>query len=308
VVDEVRAFGPATVANLGAGFDILGVAVDGLGDVVTARRVAQRGVAPVEILRASVVLPTDPTKNVAGVAAAEVLRRSGAQFGVSLSLEKGLGVGTGLGSSAASAAAAAVAVNGLLDTPLTDLELVSACVEAEAVASGRHADNVAAAVLGGLVFVQGLDPLVVTSLPLPGDLYMALASPHLVVETRSARQVLPTEVPQRVAVEQMGRLGAFVAACYRGDLEALVGTMVDDIAAKHRYRLIPGAQAAVDHARSAGALGASLAGSGPSVFALCPTQSDAVRVGEGLVAEFARAGVDCSVHTSPLGAEGARIL
>ncbi len=308
MVDEVRAFGPATVANLGAGFDILGLSVEGLGDVVTASRTETQGVAPIEILETTAPLPRDPEKNVAGVAANEVLRRGQAGFGVRLRLHKGLGVGTGLGSSAASAAAAAVAVNALLETPLSKLDLVNACVEAEAVASGRHADNVAAAVMGGLVFVQRLAPLMVTSLPVPDGVYIALASPQIVVETRAARAVLPTEVPRDVAVTQMGRLGAFVAACYSGDLQRFADTMIDELAASHRYPLIPGAQGAVEWARRSGALGASLAGSGPTVFALCEGRAKAEEVAAGLVSEFADAGVECTLHISRIGAGGARTL
>ncbi len=306
--DEATAFGPATVANLGAGFDVLGMAVRGPGDTVRARRVSSRRVVLEKISGDDGRLPMDPQLNVAGVAAAEVLRRAQADFGVSLTLWKGLGIGTGLGSSAASAAAAALATNALLERPITTLDLIGACVEAERVASGAHADNVAAAIMGGFIAVEGIEPLRVHPIPAGKELYVALVSPQIEVSTREARSVLPGHVPLAVTVRQMGRLAGFVSALISGSSDGLMGTMRDELAAVERFGLVPGAAQAVAGALAAGALGSSLSGSGPSLFALCENLEVAHRCAEVMLSALSDEGTNATHFVSQAGAEGARLL
>ncbi|HEX9109259.1 MAG TPA: homoserine kinase, partial [Longimicrobiales bacterium] len=203
--EEVRVFAPASLSNLGPGFDVLGLALAAPGDIVLARRSAQPGV---RIVRASGGVPTDATRNTAGIAALATLLRAGMpDVGIELEVEKGMAIGTGLGSSAASAAAAATAVNLLLGSPLRKAELVGPCVQAEAAVSGRHGDNVSPALLGGLVLVRSLDPPDVLRIPVPEGLTVVVASPAFELPTKEARAALPSEVPLRSLVRSTANIG-----------------------------------------------------------------------------------------------------
>ena len=302
----MTAFAPATVANLGPGFDVLGLAIAGPGDRVVARRVEGQGVRLVQVVGDNGTLPRTAEDNTAGVAAAEVLRLAGIQAGVELELTKGLPIGSGMGSSAASAAAAAMAVNLLLGSPLRKPQLVGPCVEAEARVSGRHADNVAPALLGGLVLVRQLDPLDLVRLPLPDDLTVVVVTPQLSVSTRAARDCLAPDVPLAVAVANSANLAALVSACYSGDLALLARCVTDRIAQPARAKLIPGANQVMEAALEAGALGSSISGSGPSIFALCRSERSARDVAAAMLAAFARAGLDATEVVSPADCPGAR--
>ncbi|MCA9495103.1 MAG: homoserine kinase [Myxococcales bacterium] len=304
---RARAFGPATVANLAAGFDVLGLAVEGLGDEVEAVRVPEGGVRIAAITGDGGKLPLDAPSNTAGVAAAEVLRAAGAGFGVELSIHKGLPLGSGLGSSAASAVAAAVATQALLDEPLPVDVLVAACVEAEAVVSGRHADNVAPALLGGLVLVRSVEPLDLVRLPIPDGLQVVVVTPEMSLPTREARAVLPSTVPLPTLVAATANLGALVAACHQGDWGLLGRSLVDPVAGPAREPLIPGSSSAIAAARGAGALGAGISGAGPTLFALCGTGSSRA-VADAMVDAFASAGLIAKASVAPALGRGARVL
>jgi homoserine kinase len=304
----IRVRAPATVANLGPGFDVLGLAVAEPADVVTARLVAKTGVALMRIDGDGGRLPTAVDENTAGIAAQAVLRSAGSAHGVQLELEKGMPLGSGLGSSAASAAAAATAVNLLLGEPLGELDLVEACVEAEAAVSGRHADNVAPALLGGLILVRSTDPLDLVRLPIPGGLSVVVVTPEFELPTRRAREVLPDRVPLRDAVRNWANLAALVSAVHSGDI-ALLGRALDDvIVTPARMDLIPGCRQVIASARQAGALGSSISGAGPSVFALCDSREVAVTVSREMQQRFRDAGLESEVVISPADCPGARKL
>jgi homoserine kinase len=301
-----RAFAPATVANLGPGFDVLGLALAGAGDVVTARFDGASGVRIERIEGDGGALPLEASANTAGIAAERTLSRAGVAAGVALVVEKGLPLGSGLGSSAASAAAAAFAVNGLVGSPLRKAELIGPCLDAEAAVSGRHADNVAAAILGGLVLVRSIDPLDVVRLPIPEGLTMVVVTPRVVVGTRQARAVLPASIPLAAHVKGSGDLAALVAACFSGDLGLFARALNDEIATPARAPLIPGCDDVMRAARDAGALGASISGSGPSIFAVCRSERSARETAAAMVAAFTRAGVVATTLISPADAPGVR--
>jgi homoserine kinase len=305
----VRAFAPASIANLGPGFDVLGMAVEGRGDRVTARLV-DKGPLRIRAIRGDGgKLPLEVAKNTAGIAAFAALEKAGldpAQCGIELELDKGMPIGSGLGSSAASAAAAAVAVNHLVGAPLRRLELVGPCIEAEAVVSGRHADNVAPALLGGLLAVRSVDPLEVVRLPVPDGLLVVVCTPDFELATRLARQALPATVPLADMVHTAAHLASFVAACYAGDLGLLARSVADRVVEPARAALIPGAEEVVASARRCGALGSSIAGGGPSVFALCHSHVVAASVSDAMIAAFAGAGLQSTAFCSVAGAPGAR--
>ncbi len=306
-VDTILAFAPATVANVGPGFDVLGFAVAGLGDRVRA----SKGTAPGLSLTVSGPVPAELLRNTAGIAAVETVRAAGLtvdEVSIELHLEKGLPVGSGLGSSAASAAAAATAVNVLLGTPLTPPQLVAPCLAAEAAVSGRHADNIAPSLLGGLVLVRSTEPLDLVSIPVPRGLHAVVVTPDAELQTEKARAALPKTVPLEAMVRNVGNVAAFVAACYAGDLSLLARSIEDVVVTPARAALIPGATAAIDAAVAAGALGASISGAGPSVFALAGDADAAEAIGKVMVAAFDAAGLTSNAHVTPVGAEGARCI
>lgn len=303
---SVRVFAPATVANLGSGFDVLGLALMEPGDTVVAHRTGVPGVRITAVHGDDGRLPLAAEKNTAGIAALLTLKRAGIDAGIELELHKGLPLGSGLGSSGASAAAAAYAVNLLLGSPLRRSELIGPCVEAEAMVAGRHADNVAPALLGGLILIRSLDPPDFVRLPVPEGLTLAVVTPAHEVNTRDARAALPADVPLEQMVRSTANLAAFVSACFSGDLALLARAMVDDVVTPARAGLIPGCATVIESALAAGALGSSISGSGPSMFALCRSEHSAAGVARAMQAAFTRAGLASTAIVSPADCPGVR--
>ena len=303
---EVRAFAPATVANLGLGFDILGLALMDPGDEVTVRFVAGKGVTMGRITGDGGALPKEANANTAGIAAAATLLKAGVDAGVEIDLHKGLPIGAGLGSSASSAAAAAYAVNQLVGSPLRRADLVGPCIEAEEAVSGRHADNVAPALLGGLILVLSVDPLDVVRLPVPEGLTVVVVTPAFELKTKDARGVLPESIPLKKMVRSTANIAAMVSACYSGDMALLARCVTDEIVTPVRAPLIPGCEAVMEAALNAGALGSNISGAGPSVFALCRSPISAARAALAMQETFARAGLESTPVTSPADCPGAR--
>lgn len=306
---SVTAFAPASVSNVGPGFDILGFAVDGMGDRVTATLRDEPGVDLAEITGDGGRLPTTASENTAGVAALELMRRAGiiTDRGVTLRLAKGMPLGSGLGSSAASAVAGVVAVDSLLGLD-SDLETLLACaLEGERMACGAaHADNVAPSLYGGFVLVRSNLPPDIVRLPVPGGLACAVVRPHVEVSTRSAREVLPAEIPVGDAVRQAANLGALVSALASGDLDLLRRTLEDRIAESKRTHLVPGFGAMKAAALASGAIGCTLSGSGPSTLALAESLDEAERIADAMVTALGNVGSDRLV--SAVGAEGSRVI
>ncbi len=303
---QVRVFAPGSVGNVGPGLDILGLAVSGAGDLVAAERIDRSGVEIAEPGDPS--LPCDPTRHASGIAAIAVLRRAGAGFGVRLRVEKGLPLSGGQGGSAASAVAAALATNLLLDQPLDTDALLRASLEAESALAGRHADNLAPSLLGGLVLIRSLDPIEVIRLPVPSALRIVLAHPDQSMATREGRAVLPDMVTRATALHQAAQVGCIVAAAFAGDL-ALLGRAIDDrIAEPARAPLLHGFSEAKAAALRAGALGCSISGSGPTAFALVGDEATGARVAAAMQAAYAARGIPCTTRVAPADLEGARRL
>jgi homoserine kinase len=303
---SVRAFAPGTVANLGPGFDVLALAVTGAGDAVTVERMDGDQIR----IRSSghPEIPVDPAKNTAAIAAARVRERAAAgSVGFVLDVEKGLPLSGGQGGSAASAAAAAVAVNELLGGPLSKAELLEPCLEAEEAVAGRHADNVAAALFGGVVLVRSLDPLDVVRLPYPPDLRVVLVHPDQELRTEAARACLPRSVDRSVAVAQAAGVGALVAALASRDWELLRRSVEDHVAEPARAPLLPGFLEAKRAGLEAGALGCSISGSGPSAFAFADGDETGRRIGEAMVRAYRSAGIGATFRVGRVDEEGARV-
>jgi len=300
----VSAFAPATVANVGVGFDVLGLAIDGPGDTVTAYRSDTPGVRIRRVTGGD--LPLEAERNTAGVAAISTLRLAGVDVGVELELHKGLPIGSGLGSSSSSAAAAAFAVNLLLGSPLRKAQLIEPCMDAEEAVSGRHADNVAPSLLGGLILVRSTDPLDIVRLPIPEGLTVAVVTPDFVLTTKAARAALPASISLATMVRQTANIAGLVSACYTGDLDLLARCIPETVVTPVRAQLIPGGAAAIEAALEAGALGASVSGAGPSIFALCRSVASAQAAATAMQAAFTRAGLASTRVVSPADAPGAR--
>ena len=313
-MSRIRVFAPATVSNVGPGFDVLGLAMPRPGDTVEAELRDQPGVELVEVTGDNGQLPRDAANNSAGVAAAAVLKRageSGSVPGILLWLHKGLPLASGLGSSGASAAAAAVAANTLLGQPLAPLDVVACAMEGERSASGSpHADNVAPSVLGGFVLIRSYDPLDIISLPVPDGLFVAVVHPHCEVSTARARALLQQErflLPDIVA--NAGNLAALIAAVYQQDLALLGRSIADRLVEPVRAALIPGFDAVKRAAREHGALGCSISGSGPSIFAFAEDGETAARVAKAMRAAFRdAAGLGSDAWIGPISIEGARVV
>lgn len=307
----VRVFAPATVANLGPGFDVLGLALSKPGDLVEAELTPNGGVEIVELTGDDGLLSRDSKKNVAAVAAAEVLRRAQSPRGLRMSLHKQMPLASGLGSSGASSAAGAYAANELLDRPLTPLDLVQCAMEGERAATGSpHADNVAPSLLGGIALVRSYDPLDIVQLPVPKALHVSVVHPHWHVSTADARALLAGRTyPMAPIVSNLGDIAGFVAGLYSGNLELIGRSINDALVEPLRSRLIPGFDAVREAARAAGALGCSIAGSGPSVFAFAGDKASGERIGAAMQAAFKTAAqLDSDLFTGPVSELGARRL
>jgi homoserine kinase len=306
----VTAFAPATVSNVACGFDVLGFPMEEPGDTVAARLTTTPGVQIDDILNDGGRIPRDPEKNTASVAAKAMLEMLGVTRGVALTITKGLPLSSGLGGSAASAAAAVVAVNAIVGGNATVAQLVAAALIGEGLgAGGAHPDNIAPAICGGFVLVRHPDPPDIVRLPVPNGLTCVVIHPDLEIETAKARALLGTTVPLKDAVRQWANLGALVDALHRGDFELLARSLEDTIAEPRRASLIPGLANIKQAAVGAGALGSSISGSGPSIFALCRSRSIADRVATAMrVAVQKEIGGESQVYVSSIASRGAHVL
>jgi homoserine kinase len=306
VSDVAAAFAPAGVGNVGVGFDILGHTIAGPGDRVTARRIGERVVRIAAIRGASVELPASPERNTAGAALIALRDALALPFGFEIAIDKGIPYGSGMGGSAASAVAALVAANALLDEPLAREALYPFALDGEVVASGsRHGDNVGAMLLGGLVLAT--DSRLVR-IPVPARLWCALVHPHAVLETRAARAVLEGRYDLAEFVAQSAHLAELLAGCHANDID-LIRHGLDDVLIEPRRRaLIPGFDAVKRAALDGGALGATLSGAGPSVFAWCDGEARAIDVARAMQHAFAGAGLDSDAWTSPVAGPAAGVV
>ena len=305
----VKVFAPATVANLAVGYDSLGLCLDGPGDEIVASYTDRPGLHIKEITGAKGKLPLDPELNTAGKAALALLADHGpVEQGISLSIRKKMPFGSGLGSSSASAVAGAMAVNELLRRPYTKRELLPFAMAGEQVADGAwHADNVAPSLLGGIVLVRDNDTLDVHRLIMPNGLRVCVIHPHIQVMTRDSRAALSDSIPLQQMVRQQANLGGFIVGLYRNDLE-LVGRSLRDVTIEpQRAHLIPEFYELQTAALAEGALGCSISGAGPSVFALCANELVAQKAGDAMEAVLKAARVRCTVYQSGINVEGAKV-
>lgn len=317
----VTGFASATIGNVACGFDVLGFAIREPGDeVILTLHDSEPSTSPVSIKAIhgdGGALPKDPKKNTSSFVVLKFLeylrthKDIDFQGHIELELRKNLPLSSGMGSSAASAAAALAAANELLGSPCTKMELVHFAIEGERVACGSaHADNAAPAMLGNFILIRSYNPLDLVTIPPPQHLYCTLAHPHIEVRTAYARSVLPRTIPLKTATEQWGNVGALVSGLLTSDYELIGRSLVDVVAEPKRAPLIPGFYDVKNAALEAGALGCSIAGSGPSVFAFSSSKETAEQVGSAMKEAFStiEERLDADIWVSPVCHEGARTL
>ena len=307
-VTKATAFAPASAANVAIGFDILGFSVDVLGDSVTVERTDRPGVVITGASGVVTDIPRDPEKNTAGRALLAMQQALNPGFGFSASIHKGIPLGSGLGGSAASAVAAVVAANALLPRPLSKLELLHFAMQGEAVSSGSlHVDNISPSLFGGLVLTVGIDHPRVKQIPVPEGIRAVLVHPHLFLSTKAARGILKREVTMSDFIWQTANLAGFISGCYTNDLDMIRASFEDVVIEKQRSQLIPGFDAVRSGALAAGALGCTISGAGPTMFAWA-LEADAEKVRRAMVDASRAAGNEVDDWIVSITTSGARVV
>lgn len=308
MTQSATAFAPASVANVAIGFDILGFAVDALGDKVTVRRRKQPGVAILASRGAVGDLPLDPEKNTAGRALLALQDALRPDFGFEMEIEKGIPLGSGLGGSAASAVGAVVAANALFAKPVGKLELLKFAMQGEAVASGSlHVDNISPSLFGGMVLTVGIDQPRVKTIPVPAGVKAVIVHPHMFLATKQARAILSRTVDMSAFVWQTANLAGFISGCYTNDLDMIRASFEDVVIEPQRQALIPGFGEVRQASLEAGALGCSISGAGPTMFAWA-LESRAPAVLEAMQGVFARQSIETDDWIVDVQSSGARVI
>jgi homoserine kinase len=306
VKKEVTVFCPATVSNVGPGFDLLGFALERPGDELIVRRNDKGKLQLID--QSGTGLPLDPTKNVAAIAASALLEELEVSDGFDLVFTSKINPGSGLGSSAASCVAAVVGINELLGAPLTAPELLPCAMDGEQAASGSyHADNIAPALLGGFTLIRGYDPLDIKHIPYPDDLWCAVIHPDLEFKTSEGRKLIPTQVPLSTALAQAGNLAGLIAGLTTSDYGLIGRSVVDLFAEPYRTGRLPEFALLRKKTIDTGALGSGLSGSGPSVFSLCRSEEIATAVSEMMREHFAEHSIGSRIYVSRVSEAGCRV-
>ena len=306
-MNYIKIFAPATVANVSCGFDSLGFAVDAIGDEMTFTKTPEKGVEITNITGADLTYNID--ENVASAVTKKMLHKANADFGIALTIHKGFSPGSGLGSSAASAAGAAFGTNQLLGDMYSDLELTKFAMFGEKVACGSAiADNVAAAIFGGFILVRSYHPLEIIKLPVPSELRVVAIHPQISIKTKDARAVLPKEIALKDAVTQWANVGGLISGLYTDNYNLISNSLVDIIAEPARKSLIPFFDDIKNSATKAGALGAGISGSGPTVFALCEGDIVAKVVYKSIEESYKNTGINFEMFISKVNHKGIKII
>ncbi|MDX1365199.1 MAG: homoserine kinase [Arenibacter latericius] len=305
--NEIKIFSPATIANISCGFDVLGLALETVGDEMVIRKTPKKGIKITKLTGQD--LPTETLQNVAGVAGLAFLAESNYNGGFEIEIYKKIKAGSGIGSSAASSSGAVWAMNELLDRPFSNLQLVKFAMEGERLASGvPHADNVAPALFGGFTLVRSYHPLDIVKIPTPTELYATVIHPQIEVKTSDSRRILKTNISLEDGIKQWGNVGGLIAGLYTSDYELIGRSLVDHIVEPIRSILIPGFDKVKENALEAGALGCGISGSGPSIFALSRGEENALKVANAMKNVYQKIGVDYDVHVSKINTDGIKIL
>lgn len=305
----VTVFAPATVANVGCGFDVMGFAFEGIGDIVRMRLLD--GEDKIEYINLSGVdLPEDIEMNIMTPAIRAIREASGINRAVEVKILQKIIPGSGIGSSAAAVSSAVYGYNALIGSPYSDKELIDFALEGETLASGaKHADNVAPCLMGGVVLIRDYNPLDLVAIDvIHNGFYVAVVHPHFVVKTKEARKLLKPQMDLTLAIRQWANVGAMVAGMLQGDAELVGRSLVDNVAEQARKIFIPDYDILKNNILNAGAMGANISGSGPSVFALCKTLMEAQNVNKVMDEHFTSRGIECDIYASPISKKGCVVL
>ncbi|PCI32957.1 MAG: homoserine kinase [Flavobacteriaceae bacterium] len=306
-MESIKIFAPATIANVSCGFDVLGLALDTVGDEMIIRKTSTKGIKITKIIGQD--LPLETHKNVAGVAGLALLSELQSNSGFEIEIYKNIKPGSGIGSSAASSAGAVWAMNKLLGNPFNTTQLVKFAMEGERLASGvAHADNVAPALFGGFTLVRSTDPLEIVKIHTPDQLYATVIHPQIEVKTSDAREILKSNVTLKDAITQWANVGGLISGLYTEDYELIGRSLHDTIVEPIRSILIPAFDAVKSNAIKSGALGCGISGSGPSIFALSKGLETAQKVAASMESVYENVGIDFDIHVSKINQQGIKIL
>ena len=306
-MEAIRIFSPATVANVGCGFDVLGFCLDKVGDEMVVKKSAQKGIIITKI--EGFELPYDVHKNVAGVSALAMYAELDVDFGFEIEIHKKIKPGSGIGSSAASAVGSVFGMNFLLGNPFKKIELIKFAMKGEAIASKiEHADNIAPAVLGGFTLVKQSNPLEVIQLPYPDALHAVIVHPQIEIKTADSRAVLPKTIPLSDAISQWSNVGSLVHALHTSDYKLIGKSLKDVVIEPYRSKLIPKFNNLRKISLESGALGCSISGSGPSIFSLCKGLENAKKVENNQRIFMAKTDIPFETHVSIVNKKGIKIM
>jgi homoserine kinase len=305
MMKEIKIYSPATVSNIGCGFDTMGFALDEYCEEIVLRTSANFGVRVVKITGDHGEIPYDNNQNTATKALLAFIEKHPIEFGLEIEIHKKMGLGSGLGSSAASAVSAVFGLNYLLGNPFDNNQLLLFALEGEKIASkATHADNVAPCLFGGFVLISSYEPLNIIKLPVPNDLYCAIIHPQIEIKTSEARALLGDTIKLKDAVTQWGNVGGLVAGLYKSDYELIGKSIKDKVAEPLRSKLIPGYESIKESAYNAGAIGCNISGSGPALFALTVTKEKAQKVAEAMKNACDKINVENKIYVSSINQNG----
>lgn len=309
-MNKIKVFAPATVSNVGCGFDTIGFAIDKPGDIVSLS-LRNDGIVKIKkITGDNGVLPYAIEKNTATYGLMEMLRIFGdKKIGLDIEIHKKMPIGSGLGSSAASSVAAVYGMNRLLNNHFNEMEVLNFAVLGESIASGAiHADNVAPSLFGGFVLIRDYNPIDVVKLPVPKNLFCTVLYSEIVIETKQARKLIKKNMPLKKARKHFGNIGTLVSGLYEGDLDKIARSIEDEISEPARAVLIPNFYEIKNAAINAGAFGCSISGSGPSIFAFSGSLDNANKIGSAMKRIVNKSGIKSTLYISKINPHGPKII
>ena len=306
-MDKIKVFSPGSITNLSCGYDILGVCLNNRGDEITVTKTENKGI----IIKSNddYNISNDINKNVAGIAAQALLKKTSTEFGFEIEIKKGIKPGSGIGSSAASSAGTVFAINQLLDSPFSQLDLIKFSMEGEKfVSDSYHADNVAPIILGGITLVRSISEIDVIKLPTPKSLEVIIIRPNIEIKTSDSRKVLRKKIKIEEMVQQSANLGSFVSSLYNEDFNLMSRSIVDIIAEPNRRILIPEFDNIIKLSKINGAIAAGISGSGPSIFSLSKDTIISEKILNATTDHYNKLGISYDGFISKINTTGIKIL